>query len=218
MRTLHLALAFTVLSLASSAQMVTFTAAIEQASLASFCQEETHYVPCTLGGPSLPTGTLLKSTTLNLDQYVGVPTTFSALSRGVTCQIYDVVSAAPALADLVVCGTPAPGCPLRLRVGPSGMIGQWVLFRSTTPTFTPVNALGGTLFLAPPLLFVDAGFLTDPAPYFEAPVPTDLSLVGSEHFFQGASRAIGPVGPWTLTNSVCVEIVPPLPPCVLPGC
>lgn len=218
MRTSFLALAFAALGAVPSAQTVTFTGAIQQASLASFCQEETHYLPCTLGGPNLPTGVLLKSTTLDLDQFVGVVTTFTAISRGVTCPIYDVTSASFPLADLVTCGTPAPGCPLRLRVGPSGMLGQWVLFRSTSPAFQYVNSLGGTLLLGSPLFFVAGGFLVPPDNFYEAPVPNDLSLIGTEHFFQGASRAIGPVGPWTLSNSVCVEILPPLVPCQSPGC
>lgn len=217
---MRMLLALALLSLApvAGAQTITFTAAIEPATGFSICQEESHYVPCTIGGPSVMNGQLLKSSVINLTPFEGVVTTFTAVSRGVTCQMYDVQSAQPAVADLVTCGTAAPGCTVRMRVGPSGGVGQWILFRSPTPTFAPLAALGGTLQIGPPLIFVGAGNTSGPTAFLDILIPNDLGLVGLTQFFQGASRSTSPVTPWQLTNSVCVQIGSPTVPCVTPGC
>lgn len=203
---------------ALSAQ-VTFTGVIEKATLASFCQEESHFLTCTGFSPSSPTGVLLKSSTLDLDKFEGKVTRFRAFPRGVECNIYDVFEAQiPAPATLAVCGNPVPGCPMRLRVGPTGVIGNYFLFLSTQPAFIPLDDTLGTLLIAPPLYFVGAGQTFGPTAAFDFTLPSNPNLSGKSLWYQGVRQDIGPVGPPMLTNAICFTILGPSPPCFLPNC
>jgi len=187
------------------AQTATFTAVIEQATAPSICQEETHAVVCN--------GALLKSTTLNLDQYVGKPFTFTATLGGVTCAIWNVTSVSIAKATLTHCGSAALGCPMRMRVGPTGVIGQWFLWYSLASDFQPLDPTTGTLMLGAPFHFLASGPTAGANPTFDFVMPSDPALIGLDIFAQGARMDIGPVGPPTLTNPTCFTIAPFLPPC-----
>ncbi|MHC5210421.1 MAG: hypothetical protein ACYTG2_06875 [Planctomycetota bacterium] len=195
-----------------------FTGSIEPASLASFCQEETHYLTCTAGTPGAPTGVLLKSTVLDLDDYVGKLTRFTAFPRGVECLIYDVVAAQPATSTLVSCGSPVPGCPMRFRVGPTGVLGQWVLFFSLSPDFLPVNPVKGTWLLGSPSFLVAQGSTSGSPTTLDIVLPPSVALTGLELWLQGARRDIGPIGPWEFSNAVCFTILGPSPPCLSIDC
>jgi len=189
---------------------VTFTAILEKATVPSICQEETHVVACN--------GTKLKSTTLDLNGYLGKPYRFTAVPAGVTCLIWNVTSVGPAEATLTHCGSAVPGCPMRLVVGPTGPLGQWFLWYSTTSAFQPLDPVSGTLMLGPPYLFAGTGYSAGTSTSFDFVMPSLPALVGLEIFAQGANMAIGPAGPLHLSNPTCFSILPPMPPCIQPGC
>ena len=187
-----------------------FTGVIEEATLASFCQEETHVVTCN--------GTLLKSTTLDLDKYIGVPTKFRANLRGVECPIYDVFDASPASSTLVACGNPVPGCPMRFRVGPTGVIGQWWLYLSLQPTFVPINPTLGTVQIQQPAILIGNGLTFGETAALDVVLPETVAYTGLTLYLQGIRQDVGPIGPPELTNSICFTILGPSPPCFLPDC
>lgn len=199
-----------VLASAARAQTATFTAIIEQATVPSVCQEETHLVSCN--------GTRLKSTTLDLNKYVGKPFEFTAQLGGVTCEVWNVTSVALPKGTLTHCGSAALGCPMRLRVGPSGVIGQWFLWYSLASDFQPLDPTTGTLMLGAPLHFLASGPTAGPNQTFDFVMPTDPALIGLKFFTQGARMDIGPVGPLTLTNPTCFTVAPFLPPCGPANC
>lgn len=208
-----------VLSAEVAAAQITFTGFIEPATLASFCQEETHFLTCTGPSPGFPSGVLLKSSAVDLDKFVGKNTKFTAIERGVECTIYDVIDAVtPPPATLVVCGNPVPGCPMRFRVGPSGVIGQYWLFFSTGPAFLPQTMFEGTILIASPATLLASGQTFGPTAAVDVTVPPNVSLTGMSFWFQGARQDIGPVGPIQLTNAVCLTVLGPSPPCFLPDC
>jgi len=219
MRSLRLALSFlgaALLAGAASAQVV-FTGVIEKVTLPSICQEETHFLTCTGPTAGAPTGVRLKSTTLDLTQYEGKVATFTAQPRGVTCLIYDVtaVDTTPD-AWLEMCGTAGLGCPLRFRVQPSPSLGQYWLWLSASPGFTPIDPITGTVLLGPGFVLVAQG--STPPGQIDVVVPVDLALVGLDLWVQGARRDVGPIGPIQTTNAVCFDL-PGIPIfCETPGC
>lgn len=213
-----LALALAALVGSGLSAQITFTGVIEKAQLASFCQEETHYLTCSGPLPSSPSGVLLKSSTLDLTPFEGKLWKFTALPRGVECLILDVIDVQPATATLVYCGNPVPGCPMRFRVGPTGVIGQWFLFSSLKPGFSPIDPVTGTLLLGPPVRFLKSGPTFGTGATFDIVLPPDVSLTGVSLWLQGARMDVGPVGPLEATNAVCFTILGPSPPCISPGC
>ena len=205
-----------VLAAPGSAQVV-FDGVIDNATLPSFCQEETHYLTCSFPDPSIPTGVLLKSSTLDLDKYVGKHARFTANLVGVECDIYDVTAVQwPPPGTLTWCGAPVPGCPMRFRVGPSGVLGQFWLFAALAPAFQPVDATLGTILLQPPVFLIGQG-LTSGAPV-DLTLPTDPAITGLSIFLQGLRQDIGPIGPPSLTNAACFTILGPSPPCLPNDC
>ena len=193
----------------AAAHQATFTAVLEPAG-PSFCQEESHVVACN--------GARVRSLVVDLTQYEGKPFTYTADLAGVTCDVWYVTSVAPPAATLVVCGSAAPGCPVRLRVGPSGVIGQWFLWWSPQTAFLPIDATLGTVMLGTPSWFLGSGPTAGAPPYHEAVIPNLPGIVGLDVHTQGAFMDIGPVGPLRLTNPACFTIAPFLPPCSQPGC
>lgn len=193
----------------ANAQIV-FTGVIEPATTPSTCQEESHFVECS--------GKLLKSTTLDLDAYVGKTFRYTAVPRGVTCEILDVVSVEPASATLVTCGNPVPGCSVRFRVGPTGVIGQWSLFMSLSSDFVPLNPIAGTVMLGFPYVNIGSGLTFGETAALDIGVPPVLALTGLKLYFQGIRNDIGPIGPKELTNPVCFTVFGPSPPCTLLDC
>jgi hypothetical protein len=213
-----LSLSLTGAAVDAQAQATEFTGVITRATLPSFCQEETHYLTCTGFTPSSPTGVLLKSSTLDLDKYVGKNWKFNAVLAGVECDIWDVTSVAAPTATLVTCGTPSPGCTMRFRVGPTGVIGRFWLLWSRTSSFRPTpGPVRGTLLLGSAHSFATGPtYGTGAEVDFE--LPPFVSLIGIDIWMQGARQDIGPIGPLELTNSICFTVLPTTGPCVQPGC
>ncbi len=208
----RLATALAALALAcplAAAQTATFTAVIEPAG-PSFCMEESHVVACN--------GARLRSLVLDLKQFEGKPFEYTATLAGVTCDIWYVTAVTPPKTTLVWCGSAAPGCPIRFRVGPSGVIGWWFLWWSPKAAFVPLDATLGTLMLGAPTYYLGSGPTVGTTPYFETVVPSLPGIVGLDVYSQGAYMDIGPVGPLRLTNPVCFKIAPFMPPCGQPGC
>ena len=204
---------------ATVAQEAEFTGVIEPATLPSICQEETHFLTCTGPKPFSPTGVLLKSSTLDLDEFVGQNMKYTAVLRGVTCPIWDVTSATLPSATLVSCGSPVPGCTMRFRVGPTGVIGRYSLFLSFSPDFRPPPArISGTVLLGPPIHVFATGLTFGPTAAFDFTIPPSVSLTGLDIWLQGARQDIGPIGPLEVTNAICFTILGPSPPCISPNC
>ncbi|MFT4709892.1 MAG: hypothetical protein ACI9D0_000987 [Bacteroidia bacterium] len=194
----------------SAAQTITFTANIEPATLATFCMEETHIVSSN--------GSMLRSLVLDLDKYVGKPWEFTATLAGVECPIWYVTEAKPAKGTLVFCGNPVPGCPIRMRVGPTDVIGQWLLWYSATPGFLAIDPVLGTAMLGGNIRFLATGNTFGTTATYDANLPTAPGLVGLTIYAQGARRDTGKIGPFTLTNPVSFKILGPSPPCIVPDC
>lgn len=217
---LRLALAAALLAPAAAAQ-VRFTGVVQKTTLPSICQEETHYLECTSPLPAFPSaGVLLKSSTPDLDAFVGKNTRYLAVARGVECTVYDVFDAAPPTSTLILCGAPVPGCPLRFRVGPTGVIGQFWLWMGLAPDFVPLDATTGTWQLGSPFFLLGSGFTvgTPEETAVDIVLPADPGLTGIPLWVQGARRDIGPVGPIELSNSLCFKILGPSPPCIQIDC
>ncbi len=190
---------------------ITFTGRIEKAFLPSICQEETHILVCN--------GARLKSSTLNLDPFIGSNVKLFAVARGVTCTIYDVTAVGPPTATLDFCGNPVPGCPVRFRVGPSGVIGQYWLFMSFGSAFLPLGTTAGTQLIANPVFLIAMGPTSGPPnDVVDLVVPPDPVFTGLSLWFQGIRQDVGPIGPPELTNAICLTILGPSPPCIQPGC
>jgi|GEM_PF-3308898 len=202
-----------------AAGTITFTGVLQKATLPSICQEETHYIECTgpIAGQQIGS-VLVKSSTLNLDAYIGKPHRFTCFAAGVTCLIYDITSATPATAFLEWCGTPAPGCPVRFRVGPTGVIGVYALFASAAPTFVPLDPVLGTAFLTQPIFLIASGTTFGPTAAVDIGIPPSASWTGTQLWLQGVRADVGPVGPLEATNPVCFTVLSSTVPCVLPGC
>lgn len=198
---------------------ITFTGILQKATLPSICQEETHYIECTgpIAGQEIGS-VLVKSTTLNLDAFVGKPHRFTCVAAGVTCLIYDITSATPATAFLETCGTPAPGCPVRFRVGPTGVIGVYALFASGAPGFLPIDSVLGTAFLSQPVTLIASGTTFGATATVDVGIPPNASWIGTQLWFQGVRADVGPVGPPEATNPVCFTVLSSTVPCILPGC
>ncbi|QDU85421.1 hypothetical protein Pla163_25500 [Planctomycetes bacterium Pla163] len=198
---------------------IVFTGTLSKATLPSFCQEETHYIRCTGPFPGQEAGSVLvKSTTLDLDQFIGVPMRFTCVAAGVTCLIYDITDATPATSYLTWCGTPAPGCPVRFRVGPTGVLGVYALFVSAAPGFVPLDPITGTAFLSQPVILVASGTTFGATAAVDLAIPSDPSWVGTRLWFQGVRADVGPVGPLEATDPACFTVLPSTVPCFLPGC
>jgi len=180
-----------------------------------------------VGGPTIcmqgethrlvDTSVLLKSSTVNLNQYVGQLVRIEGRDIGLVCNVIDVTAVTPTYAQLAICGTPMPGCQIKVKVGP-GAIGQYAILASFGTGFLPIGCappdfVDGTMLLrSPALTLVVAMF---PGPYGELvwQIPNQPSLQGVQIWFQGARQDVGPVGPVQLTNSARILIVPFMPPC-----
>jgi hypothetical protein len=159
----------------------------------------------------------LRSATVDLTRWVGQLVRVEGTDIGLVCNVIDVAQVTNAHAVLRHCGTPMPGCTIKLQVGP-GALGQWALFASFAPGFLPLGCappgftLDGTLLLQSPTVLAIGMF---PGPWGEllVPIPSTPALQGLRVWFQGARRDIGPIGPAQLTNSEVITIVPFMPPC-----
>ena len=193
----------------AAAQTSTFTGVLEAATT-SPCVSATHSVS--------HNGALMKSSTLDLNQYLGTAQKFTADFVSGPCPMWDVTSVSPATSTLTFCGTPAIGNLIRLRVGPTGVIGQWYLCWSVNPLFGPIDSTLGSVMIAPPFHSLGSGATFGLDSYFEAGIPADPALVGLTIYAQGARHDIGPVGPLELTNPTSFEILPFTGLYILPSC
>ena len=127
----------------------------------------------------------------------------------------------PPPATLTLCGTPAMGCPVRLRSGPGGLTQHW-LFVAPGGAFVPLNPEKGSLLLGEPLLLIGmsgAGQFGDLGAAFDFNLPSSPVLVGVPIHFQAASRKVGPIGPVHFSNAVLLEIFGPSGIlCIEPSC
>jgi hypothetical protein len=98
------------------------------------------------------------------------------------------------------------------------VIGQYWLFWSLAPAFLPIDASFGTLLLAAPIHLLATGLTSGANAAVDFQVPNNPSVIGLNVWLQGARRDVGPVGPIELTNSVCLTVQGPSPPCTQPGC
>lgn len=185
-----------------------------------------------VGGPTIcmqgethrlaDTSLYLKSQMLDLNAFVGQLVRVVGADVGVTCRVLEVTQVTPPHAVLRWCGSPMPGCPIRLQVGP-GALGYWWLFGAFGPGYLPVGCGGlewidGTAFLQLPPVAVAQGFFTGPWGEYVLQLPPNPSLVGAQVWFQGLRQDVGPVGPMQLTNVETFTITPFLPPCAGINC
>ena len=199
-------------------QLVTFTGKISPADVPAtpFCEGAKYVLDCSGAIPGGQTGIPVRSDQLDLSKLVGEVLEYSGGWTPGPCTSLDVFSAAKPVATLVRCGNPVPGCQIRFRVGPSGEIGQWVLYFSAAPAFLPLGE-DATLLLSAPQ-FLASGLLFGDTATYDVSIPPDISLTGVNLWFQGTRQSIGPVGPLRLTNAECLTIWGPSPPCVLLDC
>ena len=193
----------------------TFTGEVLPLGGPTLCQNGAFFLDCSGPVPGQQNGIVVTSQNLDLAKYVGDILEWSGSYTSGPCPTLDVSSVAPPAATLVRCGNPVPGCPVRLRVGPSGEIGQWSLYLSTAPAFLPIG--DATLLIAKPI-FAGSGLLFGDTQTFDVTLPADVALSGLSLWFQGTRQSIGPVGPLRLTNAECLTILGPSPPCILPDC
>lgn len=95
---------------------------------------------------------------------------------------------------------------------------QFWLFASLSPGYKPLSPSKGTWLLGDPFFLLAQGLgggICHELSFVVPPVPV---IIGLDVWLQGARRDVGPVGPITLTNAVCLTITGPGAPCVSPGC
>lgn len=207
-RTFLTTLLAALLAPAIQAQVVSFSGIIEKYDQPSICQEQSHRLTCN--------GAWLKSNAVDLKQFEGTNATFTALKRGVTCTVYDVLTAQDEAFELIQCGSPVPGCKMRFKVAPSGMIGQAYYFYSLTPGLLDLGGL--TLLLGTPFYSLGSAPMGGLAPHVEVTLPANPGLTGAQVYLQAVWHSIGPVGPLHTTNATCFTILGPSPPCQSLGC
>lgn len=181
----------------------------------TICQQgETHMLECAR--------VFLRSSSVNLARYNGQIVRIEGRDIGLLCTVLDVNRVTPAPATLIRCGSPSPGCPIKLKVCP-GAIGRWWLFGSFRPGFRPVDCQGmrffadGSLLLGVPGVTLVSGMPLGTCGELTINIPADPALTGLQAWFQGVRQDIGPVGPLQLTNAECVTLLP-MRPCSVPNC
>lgn len=179
------------------------------------CAPPTHELECANGT------FFLISTTLDLDKSIGKNVKLTGVNIGSGCPTWDISSVEdPPPAILTFCGSPTPGCPIRLSSAPGG-ISQHFLLVSLGPGLYSKSVVAGSLLLGNPWLILDSatGALPAEGAAFDFSLPGDAALVGLSVYFQAIRRDVGPVGPFQFTNAVCITLTGPSPPCVDPlGC
>ncbi|GAB4140301.1 MAG: hypothetical protein Fur0037_06780 [Planctomycetota bacterium] len=163
------------------------------------------------------TGVFLRSSAVDLNRWVGQMVRIEGVDIGLLCHVLDVARVGNALAVMQHCGTPMPGCTIKLKIGPGGL-GRWAMFASFSPGFTPLGCsppgfqIDGTLLLRGPTLLA-MGLFTGPWGEVLVPIPPNPALQGLRIRFQGARQDIGPVGPIQFSNGETITIAPFMPPC-----
>lgn len=193
---------------------VTITGLVQKADSSTICSAlATHRIDCTQVG--------LFSSTVDLDKWVGHTVTLAGqLVMGNPCVLVEVKEVKPPKATIEICGTPAPGCPVKFKSCPGGL-SIHSLFAAAGPGFYPVGLEVGT-FLLDPLTTVTLFHIPWTQPgclSFVVTIPPAPVVVGKTVYLQGARQDFGPVGTFpVLTNPLCVTILPPTVPCEVPDC
>ncbi len=206
LQTTSLALA---LSVPAATQEVAVTGVVKPIG-APVCAGATHELECT--------DVTLASAVIDLDALIGQNVRLTGKLTGAPCATLDVGASEPPVATLISCGNPVPGCGMRFRVGPSGVIGQYWLFYSPFSDVVPLSPQKGTLLLGNPFFLLASGLTFGDEAAVDIVLPSDTSLTGVEVFLQGARRDVGPVGPIQFSNAICFTILGPSPPCVSTDC
>lgn len=172
---------------------------------------------CQQGETHLVSGTrvYLRSRTVDLNRWNGQLVRIEGSDISVTCRVLDVTQVTLPTAVLRLCGSPSPGCPVKLTVGP-GAIGQWLLFGSFQQGYQPFGCtfpVDGTLLLGGAISTVSGGMFGGPSGDTVIFIPLNPALVGLRVLFQGARQDIGPIGPPQLTNVELLVLSPFMPPC-----
>ena len=188
---------------------------LDAATLGPFCIAPTHQL-------EVPEDTVyLWSNKVDLTSLLGMNVRLHGTLR-TDCGVVTVDSfESPPPATLTLCGTPAMGCPIRLRSGPGGLTQHW-LFVAPAGDFIPLNPEKGSLLLGTPLLMIGVsgpGQFGDSGKAFDFNLPSNPNLVGVPIHFQAASRKVGPIGPIRFSNAVLLEIFGPMGMlCIQPDC
>lgn len=197
------------LAIAPAQSRVCITGVVEAVGPTICMQGETHRLAAT--------SVYLRSNVINLGQFVGQNVRVDGNDIGLLCHVLDVTAVSPARARLELCGTPMPGCSIKLKVGP-GAIGRYALAVSFGPGYLPLGCsppdfLDGTWLLGSPAITLVVATFGGPFGEYVWPIPNNPSLQGVQLRFQGARQDIGPVGPVEFTNVLPVGLVPFMPPC-----
>lgn len=153
------------------------------------------------------TAVLLKSSTLNLDAFLGVTKRIIGSNQTVTCPIIEVTAVENGTFSVSVCNAPALGCAVTLDMCPSPTQGQYLLFVSPALGFAPAGVATGSFLLNPLFLTIGSGANTavcQSAPLFLSGPST---LVGLELWFQAAS--VPTLGPPVLSSATKMTIQSP---------
>ncbi|RKY21342.1 MAG: hypothetical protein DRQ55_04625 [Planctomycetota bacterium] len=162
----------------------------------------------------------IQSGSVDLSALLGQNVKLVATQIDPACPLFEVTSVvSPPPVFLELCGTPAVGCPVRLRSGPGG-ISQHLLWASGSPGLFPFSVKRGSLLLGMPFFALASGVGGGVEGLaFEFVLPSDPTLVGLPLWVQNARRDVGPItGPFILGNAVCFSILPGAVPCVMPDC
>lgn len=190
--------------------VVVLTGVVQPDLLPSTCNQGTHTIDCS--------SVRLQSSNVDLDALIGRNVRLRGIDVGVECPVYEVLDFSPPPVELTLCGSPVPGCGLRLRSTPGALSQHWLL-ASGFSGFMPVDTIAGSFMLGTPFLIVGtelSGSVEGIA--FDFTLPETVSLTGITLFLQSARRDVGPVGPVQFSNPICFTILGPSPPCVAPDC
>jgi hypothetical protein len=159
-------------------------------------QGETHLLECT--------GVFLRSSTVNLNSFVGQAVLATGSDIGLTCHVIEVSQVVYASLVLSRAGTPTLGqtvtFTLCLYSSLSGDV--YGIFFSASSGFFPIDLSLGTVLLGPPVFILGGGpnLICADLP---VAIPFDPSLVGASFWAQGV---VGAPFLTQLSNAVCLTI------------
>ncbi len=197
---------------------VCVTGVIQPTGGPSICLDNaTHRLECTQ--------VRLFSNVVDLDAFVGQLVEIVGVQVSFSCPTIHVVQINLPNAVLESCGTASTCCNLKVKVCPGGL-GQGAIFLAFQPGFFPFGCgdfspfpfIRGSWLLGGDVVQVWSGTIAAGCGEVTLSIPCANDLVGLELFFQGARQDIGPVGPVVLTNALCFQIAPFLPPCAPTNC
>jgi len=174
------------------------------------CGQATHTLECTK--------VTLRSSNIDLSLFEGQLVKLLGTQTGAACPLINVSGVQTAPSTLESCGSPTPGCTLKFKLCPGGLSEFW-LYAALSPGYFPLaNPVKGTWLLGNQFLLVGMGTGGAPCHELSFVVPPVPVIAGVQVGLQGARRDIGPVGPITITNAICLTFTGPGAPCVPPSC